>query len=145
MVTSATALGEFIVKIDLEPTSQTAYFTSTFTFHVARCDKFIIVCIRDDLTLSTNLLYSGYTGMRDLNGRKNVNHQTLHSAIVNVHVDVSVTIKSETFAGNLKFVKSESPITTAVTVNWSIGPIYCLQLSNFLLGVQIWCASRGYI
>ena len=62
--------------------------------------KFIIVGTQDNLILSTNLLYSGW--MRNLNGRKNVNHQTS-----NIHL---VTMKSETFAGNLKFVKSEIPL-----------------------------------
>ena len=50
-----------------------------------------------------------------------IKHSFLHKAFVKVHVYVSVTLKSETFTGNLKFVKSEIPITTAATVNWSIG------------------------
>ena len=101
--------------------------------------KFKIVCIQDDLILSTNILYSGYTGMRNLNGRKNVNHQTfvLTHSICKSACDVSVTIKSETFTGNLKFVKSEIPITTAATVNWSIGQFTVQHVRPLVISSKI--------
>ena len=89
-----TCLGELIMKLDLDPTSQTRDLTSTFTFHVARCDKIHNSLYTGHHILSTNLLYSGCTGMCDLNGRKNVNHQTIVLGIIKVHVDVYVAIKS---------------------------------------------------
>ena len=58
-------------------------------------------------------------------------------------MDVSVTIKSETFAGNLKFVKSETPITTAVTVNWSMGPNLLSPVIQFPPGSQNLVCIKG--
>ena len=91
------------IKVCLDPTSQTRDLTSTFTFHVARCDKIHNSWYTGHHihVLSTNLLYSGCTGMCDLNGRRRSTIKQLFSAFIKVHVAVYVTIKSETFAGNL--------------------------------------------
>lgn len=107
VMTLASGLEEFI---DLESTSTTTDFTSIFTLHDVINFR---VCIQDNLIVSTNSLYSGCAGMCNLNGRKKVNLHTFVLYTFSICKSACRCIcdcKIRNLVGNLKFVKSETPI-----------------------------------